>query len=174
MSADVPTGRVPDLVDAWRLVASRRGVEGRLPLSALTRLQGVLLDTEGEVRYSLDFDSDELQVPYVELRIDTELPLLCQRTLERFLFPVQMVQRLGLIREEADEAALPEGYEPLLMPVDGMLRASELVEDELILAVPVVPIAPGSEAVEADWPAPQEERDSANPFAAVSSLKKNN
>ncbi|MGO1068353.1 YceD family protein [Lysobacter sp. CA199] len=174
MSADVPSGRVPDLLDAWRLVAARRGVEGRLPLSALTRLQGVLLDTQGFVEYSLDFDSDALKVPYVELKIDTELPLLCQRTLERFLFPVQILQRLGLIREEADEAALPEGYEPLLMPEDGMLRASELVEDELILAVPVVPISPGSEAVEADWPAPQAEQDSANPFAALSSLKKKN
>ncbi|WP_046657203.1 YceD family protein [Lysobacter capsici] len=173
MSADVPSGRVPDLLDAWRLVASRRGVEGRLPLSALTRLQASLLDTEGFVEYSLDFDTDELKVPYVELKIDTELPLLCQRTLERFLLPVRMVQRLGLISEEADEAALPEGYEPLLMPEDGMLRASELVEDELILAVPVVPMAPGTEAIERDWPAPQEERDAANPFAQLSSLKKN-
>ncbi|MFD0325123.1 MULTISPECIES: YceD family protein [Lysobacter] len=174
MSAHVPPGRVPEALDAWRLVAARRGVEGRLPLSALTRLQGVLLDTQGFVDYSLDFDSDSLKVPYVELKIDTELPLLCQRTLERFLLPVQIVQRLGLIRDEADEASLPEGYEPLLMPEDGMLRAAELVEDELILAVPVVPIAPGSEAVEADWPAPQAELDSVNPFAGLSSLKKKN
>jgi uncharacterized protein len=172
MSADVPSGRVPDLLDAWRLVASRRGVEGRLPLSALTRLQASLLDTEGFVEYSLDFDTDELKVPYVELKIDTELPLLCQRTLERFLLPVRMVQRLGLIREEADEAALPEGYEPLLMPEDGMLRASELVEDELILAVPVIPVAPGTEAVERDWAPDADEQERASPFAALSALKK--
>lgn len=174
MSAEVPSGRVPEVLDAWRLVAARRGVEGRLPLSALTRLAGLLHDTDGEVRFSLDFDTDELQVPYAELKIDAELPLLCQRSLERFLLPVQMVQRLGLLRDEADEAALPPGYEPLLMPEDGMLRASELVEDELILAVPVVAIAPGGEAVERDWPAPQAEQDASNPFAALSSLKKNN
>ena len=68
--------------------------------------------------------------------------------LKRFLQPVQLVQRLGLIREEADEAGLPEGYEPLLVPDDGMLRPAELVEDELILAVPVVPAMPGTEAME--------------------------
>lgn len=174
MSAEVPSGRVPDVLDAWRLVAARRGVEGRLPLSALERLKGLLHDTDGEVRFSLDFDTDELQVPYAELKIDAELPLLCQRSLERFVLPVQIVQRLGLIRDEADEAALPPGYEPLLMPEDGMLHASELVEDELILAVPVVPMAPGSEAVERDWPATQAEQDAANPFAVLSSLKKNN
>lgn len=174
MSAEVPSGRVPEVLDAWRLVAARRGVEGRLPLSALTRLQGLLHDTDGEVRFSLDFDTDALQVPYAELKIDAELPLLCQRSLERFALPVQIVQRLGLIRDEADEAALPPGYEPLLMPDDGMLRPAELVEDELILAVPVVPMAPGSEAVERDFSAGQAERDAANPFAVLSSLKKNN
>lgn len=174
MSADVPPGRVPDVLDAWRLVAARRGVEGRLPLSTLSRLAGLLHDTDGEVRFSLDFDTDELQVPYAELKIDAELPLLCQRSLERFLLPVQIVQRLGLIREEADEAALSPGYEPLLMPEDGMLHPAELVEDELILAVPVVPMAPGSDAVERDWPAPAAEQDAANPFAVLSSLKKNN
>ncbi len=173
MSAEVPSGRVPEVLDAWRLVAARRGVEGRLPLSALSRLAGLLYDTDGEVRFSLDFDTDELQTPYAELKIDAALPLLCQRTLERFELPVQIVQRLGLIRDEADEAALPPGYEPLLMPADGMLQPSDLVEDELILAVPVVPMAPGNEAVERDWPAEQAERDAANPFAVLSSLKKN-
>ena len=86
--------------------------------------------------------------------------------------PVQMVQRLGLIRDEADEAGLPEGYEPLLVPDDGMLRPAELVEDELILAVPVVPVMPGTEAVEQDWPATEKKYRQANPFAALAALKK--
>ncbi|MBU8976250.1 MULTISPECIES: YceD family protein [unclassified Lysobacter] len=169
MSADLP-----GILDAWRMVAARRGLEGRVPLSALTRLRDSLVDTEGEVRFALEFDSDSLKVPYVELRIDAELPLTCQRSLQRFLLPVNIVQRLGLIRDEADEAGLPPGYEPLLVPDDGQLRTVELVEDELILAVPVVPIMPGTEAVESDWPAPDQapEPERENPFAALSALKK--
>jgi uncharacterized protein len=171
-----PQQRVPEVLDAWRLVAARRGVEGHLPLSALTRLGESLLDSEGDVRFALDFDRDSLQVPYVELRIDAQLPLECQRSMERFLLPVQIVQRLGLIRDEAEEAALPPGYEPLLVPDDGMLRTIDLVEDELILAVPVVPVKPGSEAVERDWPVTHAEQehpaqDKVSPFAALSALK---
>ena len=83
-----------------------------------------------------------------------------------------MVQRLGLIREEADEAGLPEGYEPLLLSEDGALRPAELVEDELILAVPVVPVKPGTEAMERDWPVREEEQRQASPFAALARLKK--
>lgn len=163
---------MPESLDAWRMVSARRGVEGRLPLSSLTRLADSLIDTEGEdVIYSLDFDRDALQVPYVELRIEAELPLLCQRTLQRFLLPVKIVQRLGLIRDESEEAALPPDYEPLLMPADGMLQGAGLVEDELILAVPVVPTMPGTEAMERDWPAPEAEVERASPFAALSALK---
>ncbi len=155
------------------MVAARRRFDGRIPLAAMTRLSGSLVDTEGECSYSLQFDRDDvLQVSYVELRIDTELPLECQRSLQRFLLPVTMVQRLGLIRDEAEEAALPEEYEALLVPEDGMLRSKDLVEDELVLAVPVVPVAPGSELIAADWPATEEELDKASPFAALAALKK--
>jgi uncharacterized protein len=163
---------VPEVLDAWRMVAARRGFEGRMPLASMERLRGSLLDTEGEVRFSLEFDRDALKVPYVELRIDAGLPLECQRSLQRFVYPVQLVQRLGMIRDEAEEAALPEGYEPLLVPEDGLLHPAELVEDELILALPTVPVMPGSEAVEREWSADEEEVRQANPFSALAGLKR--
>ncbi|MBA2237427.1 MAG: DUF177 domain-containing protein [Lysobacter sp.] len=171
MSADAPKVPVPELLDAWRMVAAGRGVAGQVALSSLARLRDSLHDADGEVAFSVDFDTDSLKTPYAEVRIDAQLPLLCQRTLQRFLLPVKIVQRLGLIRDEADEAALPEGYEPLLMPEDGMVNALELVEDELILAVPVVAVAPGTEAMERDWPPEEAELQSANPFSALAGLK---
>ena len=66
---------------------------------------------------------------------------------------------------------MPEGYEALLVGDDGMLRPADVVEDELILAVPVVPVAPDTDLVEKDWGAPEEEVERANPFAALSALK---
>jgi uncharacterized protein len=166
------TSRVPELLDVWRMVAARREFEGRVPLAAMTRLRDSLVDAEGEARYTLAFDTDTLRVPYVELRVEVELPLECQRSLRRFLFPVRLVQRLGLIRDEADEAALPPDYEALLVADDGMLRPVELVEDELILALPVVPVSPEAEAVERDFAPTAEETAQANPFAALSGWKK--
>jgi uncharacterized protein len=179
MSAESPesqsSGRVPEVLDAWRMVAARREFEGTLPLSSMSRLRDVLCDDGsplGDVRFALGFDRDALQVPYVELKVEAALPLECQRSLQRYLQPVRVVQRLGLIREEADEAGLPEGYEPLLLSEDGALRPGELVEDELILAVPVVPVKPGTEAMERDWPVREEEQQQASPFAALARLKK--
>ena len=153
------------------MVAARRSFEGRLPLASMRRLRDSLLDAEGEVAYAIEFGTDSLQVPYIELQIDAELPLECQRSLQRYLEPVRIVQRLGLIRNEEDEAGLPPGYEPLLMDEHGELRPAELIEDELILAVPVVPLNPDSDAVQNDWPADEEEVMQANPFAALAALK---
>lgn len=164
---------IPAVLDAWRMVASRRHFEGRVPLSAFRRLQESLVDAEGEVRFELGFDRDTLKIAYVDLRVEADLPLECQRSLTRFLHPVRIEQRLALIESESQEAALPADYEPVLVGEDSVVRPLELIEDELILAVPVMPVAPGTEAVEKDWPAVEqvEEPVAPNPFAALSVLK---
>ena len=100
--------------------------------------------------------------------------MLCQRSLERYLQPVDVLQRLGLITEEAQEAALPEGTEPLLMQASAELRPIELIEDELILALPVVPINPESTELEAEWPEDADGDEKPNPFAALAALKERN
>ena len=170
--SDLPNNRVPESVDAWRLVAAQREFAGRIPLAAMTRLRDSLLEPEGDARYVLAFGTDALKLPYAELRIEAELPLECQSSLQRFLLPVRLEQRLGLIRDEADEAALPPDYEALLVEADGMLKPAELVEDELILALPVVPVSPNAEAVERDFAPAAEETAQASPFAALAGLKR--
>lgn len=170
MSADVPAQ-----LDAWRMVAARRRFEGGLPLAGMIRLRDLLADAEGEARYVLEFDRDDLQGPYVALRVEAALPLICQRSLRRFLLPVTVEQRYGLVsgEDEADDAALPPDYEALQVGEDGYIDPRALVEDELILAVPLVPVMPGSEAVERDWVPEPEESAASNPFSALAALKKN-
>ena len=153
------------------MVAAKRLFDGRLPLSGMPRLRPVLADAEGDCRFEVEFGVDAMGMRYVEVRAEAELPLLCQRTLERFLHPVRIDQRLGLITDESQEAALPEGVEPLLLDASGELNPAGLVEDELILAVPVVPIDPDSAEIEAKWPDEAEEEEKPNPFAALAALK---
>ena len=159
------------------MVTARRRFNGRLPLAEMARLRDLLADTEGEALFSLEFDQDILQLPFAELRIDAELPLVCQRSLQRFLHPVTLMQRYALVRagdadDEEVEASLLSDYEVLQLADDGLLRPAALVEDELILAVPLVPVQPGSESVERDWPVTEEDEVRTNPFAALAALKK--
>jgi uncharacterized protein len=160
---------LPAVLDVWRMVSAKRYFEGTLPLTAFARLRGSLVDADGECRYSLEFGRDAMNQAFVEVRAEADLPLQCQRTLERYLQPVKLVQQLGLISSEAQESALPEGMEPLLVPENAELRAIDLVEDELILALPVVPINPDSSLPDTVWPLEDEDRQ--NPFTVLSALK---
>lgn len=163
---------LPPVLDAWRMVSAKRRFEGRLPLSGMPRLGEGLVDAEGDCRYVMEFGRDAvLDLPFVELHIEAELPLQCQRTLERFLHPVSLSQRLGLLTDEAQESALPEDMEPFLLDASGEMHPAELVEDELILAIPVVPMDPRSTEVSAEWPADVEVEEKPNPFAALAALK---
>lgn len=173
MSAESSRQSVPETLDAWRQVTARRGYEGRVPLRSLRRLADLLADSEGDVAFELEFDRDSFGIAYVGLTVSADLPLLCQRTLERFLLPVRIEQRMGLIRAESEEAGLPPGYEPFLVDASGELAPLDLVEDELILAVPVVPVMPGTDAVEQEWTGGAVvEPGRPNPFAALAALKK--
>ena len=169
---------LPESVDAWRTVTARRIFQGRIGLDTMPRLAESLADTAGECEYWIGFDRDELGVAFLELRAEATLPLVCQRTLNRFELPVTIGQRLGLIRDEREEAALPEGYEPVLVPADGALRLADMIEDELILAVPVVPLSEHGLLVddmvwqEADTGAAGETA-AASPFAVLARLKAN-
>lgn len=162
---------LPDKVDAWRMVAGRRCFEGELPLAAMPRLASMLASDEGSCRYVIEFGRDEVGIDYADVRAGAGLTLTCQRTLQPFVHPVDVRQRLGLLRHEDDEAGLPGEYEAVLVPEDGGLNLQALIEDELILAIPAVPVAPGTMAVAQEWSPPQREQDASNPFAALAALK---
>jgi uncharacterized protein len=166
------SGDLPESIDAWRAVAARRIYEGEVPLGRMKRLEGSLVDTDGSCRFRLEFGRDDLGAATVAVSAQAGLPLQCQRSLQRFVLPVQCEQRLGLIRGEDEESSLPPDTEPVLVPPDGMLSPLDLVEDELILALPVVPLAAAGDEADIAGPAPEqagEQRD--NPFAALAALK---
>ena len=152
------------------MVQAQRSFEGKLPLAAMSRLRDSLANREGEVAYAIEFGKDEIGVAHMCVRADATLPLMCQRTLEVFGLPVHVDATLGLITREEDEAALPGNYEPLLT-TDGQIKLADVIEDELILALPVVPLKPDAPArVWSDTEEPQEEPQ-VNPFAALKKMK---
>ena len=167
---------LPSSVDAWREVRARRSFQGQLPVSAFSRLGEVVASPEGDVTYELDFGRDEFGVAYVAVRAKAGLTVICQRSLEPFQLPVEVDARLGLIVEESEEASLPPGYEALLVEQDGKLDPIATIEDELLLALPLVPVNPDHELPDdvtgsgGDDTVPQEK--SENPFAALRGLIK--
>lgn len=135
------------------MVAGRRTFEGVLPVAELPRLVEALADDLGEVAYRLDFDRQALGGPRLHMVLRAGLTLECQRTLEAFEFPIEVDSHLGLIEREEDAAALPGDCEPLLLE-HGALSPRQVIEDELLLSLPLVPIKPGSEMLQGEWSTP--------------------
>ena len=165
--------RLPAQVDAWRMVAARRSFSGTLPVVVLPRLVESVAAPAGDIEYELDFGCDELGHPSLDVQVCTQVTLLCQRSLEPFRTELRAKTRLSLIKDECDVEALPATSEPLL--VSGPLRLEDVIEDELLLVLPLIPVAPGSEQKIAAWTGANRIEDAAdaepNPFAALSRLK---
>jgi uncharacterized protein len=158
------------------MVTARRSFQGELPVAAFKRLGEALAGDAGLAHFELDFGTDSFGTACLEVRVTAPLTLICQRTLEPFVLPVVVDAKLGLIRNERDEDSLPPGFEPLLVADDGKLSLLDVIEDELLLALPLVPVNPDS-GLPDHVVAPELEETPAsgrsdNPFAVLRELKK--
>jgi len=167
------SSRLPNLLDPWRAVDNRSVLAGRLPLSSLTRLCALLLDAAGDVAFRLVFFRDEEHRAVLRCEVTATLKLRCQRCLESLDHRVDTVVSLGLVSSIDEERGLPEPYDPLLVG-DGPIRPRDLIEDEMLLALPQVPMHdPGVCATgEHEVDSAPARVDSAGPFAALAGLKR--
>lgn len=163
---------LPDLLDPWRAVDSRSVFAGRLPMSSLSRLHGLLLDATGEVEFRLAFSRDEGHRPILRCEVAATLRLSCQRCLEALDHQVDTSTLLALVSGIEEERCLPEPYDPLLVS-DKPIRPRDLIEDELLLALPQIPMheADLCEMRVPETSATQAESVKESPFAGLAELK---
>ena len=176
--------RLPHEIDPFRLVESRAELQGSVPLKQFKRLRPLLVDDSGAITIVLNFDIDELGVPYVSGKIKADLALVCQRCLERYDFPVEQEINLAWIRTEKEAESLPLRFEPYLVETNPLIL-NDVIEDELLLAIPQIPMHEESECAATEWISnPSEsigksdeddadnEQGKENPFSVLASLKR--
>ncbi len=129
---------IPAQIDPWRFTAEGGRLDGELALAALPRLTAVLEHAEGAVSVALMAGVDPQGIPFITGRLQTEIALACQRCLGSLQLPLDVAVSLGLVRDETEADCLPEAYEPLPAP-EGFISVAELVENELLLALPQIP-----------------------------------
>jgi uncharacterized protein len=165
--------RLPDIVDASRLAAHGARIEGDIPLGRLERLRSALHSTVGEAHVLLEFSLGAHGLVIVRGRVVCDLPLVCQRCSQRLVRHVEAAICVGLVQSDEEADQLPDEFEPHLLE-GGKLAPATLVEDELILALPVVPRHDDDcgalEQVVAEPPTQDEQRP--NPFAVLAALRK--
>ncbi|HQU16309.1 MAG: hypothetical protein B7Z66_09660 [Chromatiales bacterium 21-64-14] len=167
---------LPQHFEPLRRVEQGQAYRGQVALSRMDRLGRTLASTEGAVQVELYLDRDEQRIAYLHGRIEARLSLVCQRCLEPMGLEVDREILLGLVRSDEEADRLPMQYEPLLV-TPGPMAVSEIIEDELILALPIVALHGDGEPCMAYTPARAEEEQDAtgsteDPFAMLKELKR--
>jgi uncharacterized protein len=162
-----------DRADPWRLAAQGRSLAGRLALGGLPRLAPLLVDP-GDVEYRLAFHLDSDHRAVVSGQVAAKLLVQCQRCLEPLAIAVDSRFELAFVRGLDEAARLPETYEPAVAE-DGWVRPADLVEDELLLALPPVPVhadpACAGQPAAAPPGAEADGENLTNPFAVLAALR---
>lgn len=134
---------LPEIIDPIQFC--RQDLSGRASLFGtvvISKLNGVL-SCEAEnhpllASLSLEFSVDEAGFCCIIGGLSASMPLVCQRCLERFEYP--LTAKISVSPVASIEAAkqLPPQYEPLLL-TQGKIRLRDWVAEELHLALPIIP-----------------------------------
>ena len=144
--------------------------EGMMDLDDFPRIEDSLANRDAELRYRVTARLDPQRRKVVSCIIEGFVFLTCQTTLEAFRHAVSIDDRLVLVDDESqlppiEEESDAEDY----LVADGPLDVLDLVEDAVLLALPMVPRKPGMEEPRAgNGEAVRKE----SPFAALAGLRK--
>jgi len=159
-------------VDGLKFAADGGRLSGKLALSGLPRLFDVLTTREGWLSCALSGEreagADGRMRSVLRLVVTGRLGLRCQRCLADVCFDCAIDSRLLLVPEgEAWPEDEMDSDEYDALPVDGALSVRDLVEEEVLLALPLVP-----RHVDCLPPGGMEQESGPSPFAALAKLKK--
>jgi len=143
------------------------------PLSGFARLCEGAVGDAGGVKVNVRIHRDEQGFFLMEGQMATTLSLCCQRCLEAVATDIEVEVQLWLLRDEGKAELLAEEADYLVLEEDGRIALADALEDELILALPLVPVHESCEMhqvrsediVEANTPRRE------NPFQVLASLK---
>lgn len=170
--------RFTDRVDPWRLLDQEQVIQGGIQLASMERLSTLLHDGGGEEEASFDlsFHREQNRRAIIQCEVRVTLTLTCQRCLEPMSMPMELDSRLALVQGLDEAEGLPEELDPLMLAEGSMLHIRELVEDEILLAVPDAPkhseenCAPGKYDFMEDT-AMENAQTETNPFDILAVLK---
>lgn len=166
------TEHLPERLDLPAMAEAGRALRGRIPVARLERALPALVASDGELEVGLRLGKDPAGTRFMAVEISGEVMQTCQRCLQPVRVPLQLHSRLGLVHDEASAQSLPARYEPYVLTGEPA-NIAEIVTDEVLLALPLVPLHVDDSncaAVTEDYRPPADSKRE-NPFAVLAELK---
>lgn len=171
--------KIPITLDPVRAAQKRSTYDGIIPLKDLARLAEQILSTEGDVVTEVECGTDEQGLVYLQGKAEAALQVTCQRCGEPMTLAASCSFAYTPVKEGADDSDLvdiPERYDIVERNEFGEINLRLLIEDELILALPLFPMHEvglcNPDQVQMSWGEIEPEPEKPNPFAILQELKK--
>jgi uncharacterized protein len=129
---------IPEHIDAFRFAEQSLGLDGLVKVADMRRLNSNVVPGNDTVAANLQFGRDEQGVTFLKGHLHGNLTLQCQRCIEHYIYEIMSDFVLGIVKTLDEANALPDHYEPALA-VEGSLALREVIEDEIILNLPIIP-----------------------------------
>lgn len=145
----------------------------------LTTLEGVIWRADGELVESAGELAKVKPQVWLHVTAQTHLPQTCQRCLGEVSTLLEVERSYRFVADEATAEAEDDECDEDLLAISREFNLSELIEDELLMALPqvplhdVCPVTPKMSASDADFEGDAEAVGAGkpNPFAVLASLK---
>jgi uncharacterized protein len=147
----------------WSRLASEQHGDTLRAGAVVWQLQGRTVNQSG--------GADQI---WLDLRATLQLPMQCQRCLTPVLETVEAERSFRFVADEATAAALDDEAEEDVLVISRDFDALALVEDELILSLPLVPlheVCPEAVPMSAVDPEFEVAAERPNPFGVLAGLK---
>lgn len=154
-------------IDSLEFAQSGEHLQGVAEIAALERLHEHLNSRAGQLAWRLDGIADHAGKPALRIGVAGTLDLICQRCLEGYVFDINTDSILVLDDEDSTRPIDDDTVETI--PIDRALDVTALVEDEVILALPMAPRHPEGKCAARVANGLGE---NVHPFAALAKLKK--
>ena len=144
--------------------------QGKIEVGDLARLPEFLLSDQAEIAVGFNVSKSDYDSPMLEGRLETSLTVECQRCLEAMEIPLQIDFKLLV---DADDDMVAESSLDTVYSEDGTIDIFEVVEDEIIIGLPLV-IMHEDVACNEFWQTREEGPGQAakeNPFSVLAKLK---
>lgn len=156
------------VIDSLDFARKGMKISGEVPVAELPRMADLLSDNAGTISFVLSGLMGRDGKPLLQLELDGKCNLRCQRCLKQLIYPVKLVATLRLVTEGELDVSDLEDDEADSIPAEKRLDVLALLEEELLLSLP---IAPKHENGECQIAAEGISR-ATSPFAILAGLKK--
>jgi uncharacterized protein len=168
---------LPIQVNPMRLAENAANMHGHLLIKDMARLGASLHTQQGDADVDLQFGIDQQGIRFIKGSAVSTVVLQCQRCMEAFEHEISGEFAYGIVSSEEKAKQLPGRYDPIFV-VEENLNIQDLVEEELILNLPIVPMHCSEDCkiqlpivVAAD---PEAVVEKENPFKVIELLKAKN